>query len=352
MRAMSSLPLRQNPAWFGSVMATSALAVAFTEQSDYVGGAAFVAIAEGLLLLASALGLVLAPLYLLRARDRAALAAEIADPRQGAMLATFPAGILVCAAAWGTVGVSWLGGGPALAVCAVLLVIGAVLGIALSIAWASLQSTARIDLADVNGGWLIPVVMNLIAPLSIAPLIVAYPDQATWLLVVGLAFYGVGTFLFVPMFTLLVARLALRPPVPAVMQPTLWIPLAPAGLIGLSLLRLMQAGVEAGALPEEAIALGVVVSAMGIGLGLWWAFFAIGRLIGVRRAGALPFVPGWWGFVFPVAGLALSFGALADQMASIPIDVASLLAFVTLVIAWVLVAVRSSAAVLRALRPA
>lgn len=333
-------------------MATSALSVAFLQQSDYVGGATFVAIADGLLVVASLLAVGLTPLYLVRTRNREALVAELTDPAQGAMLATFPAGILVYAAAWGTVGAGWLGADLALTVCAALLVIGAVLGVALSVTWASLQSGAQLDLADVNGGWLIPVVMNLIAPLSIAPLVIAYPSQATWLLMVGLAFYGIGVFLFMPMFALLVARLALRPPVPNTMQPSLWIPLAPAGLIGLSLLRLMQAGVEAGVLPEDAIALGVVVSAMGIGLGLWWALFAAGRLIRVRRAGGLPFLPGWWGFVFPIAGLSLSLGALADQLTSVPVDAASLLVFVCLVAAWGVVTWRSSAAVLRALRPA
>jgi C4-dicarboxylate transporter/malic acid transport protein len=349
---MSSAPLHRNPAWFGSVMATSALSIAFLQQSDYVGGATFVALADGLLVLATLLALGLAPLYLVRARNRKALATEIADPAQGAMLATFPAGILVYASAWGTVGAGWLGTGIALTVCAVLLVIGAGLGIALSVAWASLQSGVQLDLVDVNGGWLIPVVMNLIAPLSIASLIEAYPSQATWLLIIGLAFFGVGTLLFLPMFALLVARLALRPPVPNTMQPTLWIPLAPAGLIGLALLRLMQAGAEAGILSEEAIALGIVVSAMGIGLGLWWSLYAAGRLIRVRRAGGLPFLPGWWGFVFPVAALSLSFGALADQLGSAPVDVASFAVFVCLVIAWAIVAWRSSAAVLRAMRPA
>jgi tellurite resistance protein TehA-like permease len=333
-------------------MATSALAVAFLQQSDYIGGAAFAALANVALVVATILAICLTPLYVLRARNRQALAEEIADPAQGAMLATFPAGILVYAAAWGTVGAAWLGADLALVVCAALLVIGIVLGVALSIAWASMQSGAQLDLVDVNGGWLIPVVMNLIAPLSIAPLIVAHPSQATWLLLVGLAFYGIGTLLFIPMFALLVARLALRPPVPSTMQPTLWIPLAPAGLMGLSLLRLMQAGVEASILPEAAIALGVIVSAMGVGLGLWWALYAFGRLIRVRRAGGLPFLPGWWGFVFPIAGLSLSLGALADQLADAPVDAASFLLFVILVIAWAIVSARSFAAVLRTLRPA
>ena len=91
---------------------------------------------------------------------------------------------------------------------------------------------------------------------------------------------------------------------------------------------------------------------MGIGLGLWWSLYAAGRLIRVRRAGGLPFLPGWWGFVFPVSALSLSLGALADQLASAPVDAASFVIFVCLVIAWAIVAWRSSAAVLRALRPA
>jgi hypothetical protein len=53
-----------------------------------------------------------------------------------------------------------------------------------------------------------------------------------------------------------------------------------------------------------------------------------------------------------VAALSLSFGALADQLGSAPVDVASFAVFVCLVIAWAIVAWRSSAAVLRALRPA
>ncbi|MFM1967100.1 MAG: hypothetical protein RL134_2825 [Actinomycetota bacterium] len=333
-------------------MATSALAVAFLQQSDYIGGSTFTAIADGLLVLATVLTLVLTPLYLVRARNRAALASEIADPAQGAMLATFPAGILVYAAAWGTVGAGWLGTDPALTVCAILLLIGAALAVTLGVTWASLLTGAQLDLADVNGAWLIPVVMNLIAPLSIAPLMEAHPDQAAWLLLVGLAFYGIGTLLFIPIFALLIARLVLRPPAPNTMLPTLWIPLAPAGLIGLSLLRLMQAGADTGVLPGDAVAVGILVSAMGIGLGLWWALFATGRLMRVRRSGGLPFLPGWWGFVFPIGALALSFGALADQLASAPVDVASLLVFICLVIAWVIVAVRSSAAVLRSVRPA
>ena len=113
-------------------------------------------------MLASVLALILAPRYLTRPRDRAALAHEIADPAHGAMLATFPAGLLVLAVAWGRVGAGLLGVDAALVVSAVLVVAGAVMAMGMSIVWASAQGRGNTDLAGVNGGWLIPPVMSLI----------------------------------------------------------------------------------------------------------------------------------------------------------------------------------------------
>ena len=344
--------MRRHPAWFGSVMATAALASACSEMSDYVGGSAFVIASQVLLVLATLLVICLTPLYLLRVRDRRAFAAEIGDPDSGAMLATFPGGLLVFAAAWATVGSGWVGESFGLTLSAVVATIGAVLALALSISWASLQTTGRFDLAEVNGCWLIPPAINLIVPLCIAPQIAAYPDQAAWLLGVGLAFYGVGALLFIPVFTLIVARLFLREPPPNTTMPALWTPLAPAGLLGLSLLRLLQSGADAGIVPQEALFIGVLLSAMGVGLGLWWAAFASVRLLQVRHSGGLPFSPGWWGFVFPIAALELSMGNLADLLLNGPLDVVAFLGFVCLLIAWIIVAWRSTSAVLRSLRSA
>lgn len=349
---MTPPALHRHPAWFGSVMGTAALGLAFLQESSFVGGAAFAVMAQVLLVVASALALVLLPRYLGRARDRAALAHELADPAHGAMLATFPAGLLVLAVAWARVGSEWLGAGVGLAVSAVLVVAGALVAVGLSVTWASAQGRGDVDLSGVNGGWLIPPVMSLIVPLSIAPQMVAHPDQAGWLLVIGLGFYGVGAFLFLAIFALLIARLALRPPLPHAMSPSLWIPLAPSGILGLALLRLMQAGAETGLVPESAVTLGIVVSAMGIGLGLWWALFALGDLLRVRRSGGVPFHPGWWGFVFPIAAMQLSLGALGVALDSAVIQVAGLVGFVVLLLVWLLVAVRTTATVVRHTRSA
>ncbi len=344
--------LHRHPAWFGSVMGTAALAVAFVQQSAFFGGTAFLVVGDVLLIVASVLAIALLPRYLGRPRDRAALAHEIADPGHGAMLATFPAGLLVLAVAWGRVGSEWLGSAVGLTVSAILAIIGTLIAVALSLIWSTAQSRGDAQLAGVNGGWLIPPVMSLIIPLVLAPQIVAHPEQAGWLFALGLAFYGIGLFLFLALFALLVARLALRPPIPHAMSPSMWIPLAPAGILGLALLRLLQAAAEVGLVPESAVVLGIIVAGLGIGLGLWWALFALGDLLRVRRTGGLPYHPGWWGFVFPVAAMQLSISALGAALDSVAIQAVGLIGLVILVLVWLLVGIRTSAAVLRHRRSA
>lgn len=339
--------MHRHPAWFGSVMGTAGLSLAFLQESAFIVGTAFVWIANALLLVASVLALVLLPRYVTRPRDREAFAHELSDPGHGAMLATFPAGLLVLAVAWARVGSEWLGSSVGLIVSAILVTAGALIAVGLSVAWASAQGRGDVDLAGVNGGWLIPPVMSLIVPLSIAPQMIAHPEQASWLLAIGLGFYGIGAFLFLAIFALLIARIALRPPIPHAMSPSLWIPLAPSGILGLALLRLMQAGAEVGLLPPEAVSLGIVVSAMGIGLGLWWSLFALGDLLRVRRTGGLPFHPGWWGFVFPVAAMQLSLAALGAVLDSQVVQVAGLVGFAILLLVWLLVAARTTGAVVR-----
>lgn len=328
-------------------MGTAALSLAFLQESAFVVGEPFEVVAYALLAVASVLALVLLPRYVTRPRDREAFAHELADPAHGAMLATFPAGLFVLAVAWARVGSAWLGTNVGLTVSAILVIAGALLTVGFSVVWASAQGRGDVDLAGINGGWLLPPVVSLIVPLSVAPQMVAHPDQAPWLLVLGLAFYGIGAFLFLAIFSLLVARLALRPPIPHAMSPSLWIPLAPSGILGLALLRLMQAGVETGILPAAAVTLGIVVSAMGIGLGLWWALFALGDLVRVRRSGGLPFHPGWWGFVFPIAAMQLSLGAVGVTLDSTVVQVAGLVGFAALLLVWLTVAARTSAAVVR-----
>lgn len=348
---MSTGSVHAHPAWYGAVMGTGAVALVLASQGAAWGGAAWDWAAVAFLLVASVLGLLLLPRYARRLGDRGELRDEVAHPGHGAMLATVPAGLLVLAVGWGRVGPELVPTGVALWVSGILLVVGAVGALVTGVAWSSVMLHASPGLENVNGGWLIPPVMNLLVPLALTPLIAANPGAAGLLLTVGFAFFGIGLVLFLVVLTLLVARLAMAGPMPSALAPSLWIPLAPAGILGIALLRLLQSGRAAGIESLSAVGAGVAVLAMGLGFGLWWAAFAVVELRRLRRAGAVPIHPGWWGFVFPVGAMTLAVSALAVELDSIALRVISLVAAVGLVLLWAYVAVVTLRLVVRHARP-
>lgn len=338
---MAQVHPHRHPAWYGSVMGTGALALALAVQATTWHSEWLRWGSEAVLVLATLLAVVLLPRYTGRLRDRGHLAAELADPAHGAMLATLPAGLLVLATGWGRVGQELVGRSAALWTDGILVVIGTAVALVLGVMWsaAMLQGTAGLE--GVNGGWLIPPVMNLLVPLALAPLIAASPGSAGLLVFVGFAFYGIGMVLFMAIITLLIARLALREPLAPAMAPSLWIPLAPAGVMGLALVQLLRAAAEAGLAGFTGITAGVLVSAMGLGFGLWWAAFAGVELQRLRRAGGPPRHPGWWGFVFPIAAMTLSLATAALLTGIVALQVAGAVATTVLGGVWLLVAART-----------
>jgi C4-dicarboxylate transporter/malic acid transport protein len=336
-----------HPAWFGAVMGTGALALAFAAQASTWSWDWLSKVAAATLILATLFGIVLLPRYARRLGNRTALREEIANPAHGAMLATLPAGLLVLAVGWGRIGPSMIPTTAALWIDAVLLSIGTLIAVALGLTWSATMLRSAPGLEGVNGGWMIPPVMNMLVPLGLAPLIVANPEAAPLLILIGFAFYGIGTLLFIAILTLLIARLALNDPLPAPMAPSMWIPLAPAGVVGLSLMRLLQSGSEAQVPGFDGATAGIVVAVMGIGFGLWWAAFAGLELHRIRKAGGAPVHPGWWGFVFPVAAMTLSIAAVGAATGILAVEVMGLLATIALTVLWLLVLTKT----FRLLRP-
>lgn len=330
-----------HPAWFGSVMGTGALGLAVSSQEWFVGATWPIAVGMAIVMLASLLAVVLAPRYLGRLVRREALAHEIADPAHGPMLATVPAGLLVLSIGWSRVASDFLPDVVAMWVAGVLLVLGAAIALLLGLTWSAAMLQHSQGLERVNGGWLIPPVMNLLVPLALAPFIANNPAQAMGLLLLAYAFYGIGIILFLIVMTLLVARFAAHEPLPAMMAPSMWIPLAPAGVLGLSFLRLQQAATQAGVPGFTGVTAGLILSAIGLGFGLWWAGFAGLELRRIRALGGPPVHPGWWGFVFPVAAIVLSTSALAAAADIAVLGLVGLLATIGLAILWVLVGWRT-----------
>ncbi|MCB0915262.1 MAG: hypothetical protein KDC23_06095 [Actinobacteria bacterium] len=339
---------RSHPAWFGAVMGTGALALSLAYQAEIWQWEWLTTAALVTLGLASLLGIVLLPRYLNRLRDRAELAAELRDPGHGAQLATLPAGLLVLAVAWGRLGPEIVPTAVSLWIDGVLLVVGAGLSLALGLAWSSSIIRTQPGLGGINGGWLIPPVMNLLVPLALLPIIAANPAQSTLLIVVAFVFYGLGLTLFLLVMPLVVARLALHEPIPAAMAPSLWIPLAPAGILGFALLRLLQTAAASDFPGITSATPGVVISAMGVGFGLWWGALATLEILRMRRIGRVPRHPGWWGFVFPVAAMTLSVSGIGATTDVWLVKILGLLATVGVLAIWLYAAVVTTLIELRA----
>jgi len=291
------------------------------------------------LILTSFLGVWLLPRYLRRLRDRLALMTELANPTAGPMLATLPAGLLVLACAWGRIGPELVPNGVSLWITTTLLVVGTVGVIAFTMVWTVTIMRSPMQLSDIHGGWLIPPVMNLLIPVALTPIIFENPNMSQLLLIIGFGFYGIGLFLFLAIFSLFIARIILGDPFSGPLAAGLWIPLAPAGLIGLAALRLQQAG-TATAVPwlGANCALGIVACAISIGFGLWWALFAFISFRGIRKTGTAPVQPGWWGLVFPIGALTLCIAALGQTTNIMAIQLAGAGGAAALFACWAVVA--------------
>jgi tellurite resistance protein TehA-like permease len=341
---MNMPALHAQPAWFGTVMGTGATSILFYVTYERVEWPVLLWGAIAFLWITSALTVILWPRYFRRLAKRHELAHEIADPAHGAMLATFPAGLLVLAISWGTVGQQSIPSNIALVIGAILLVVGGLMAFIYSALWASVISRVEVPLTKINGGWLIPVVMNLLVPVALVPIIKKFPDQAPALLAIGFGFLGIGSLLFIAVFALLIVRIATQESLPAPMVPSLWIPLAPAGVFGIAIIRLFQAGVQTDVIDPDFIVLAEVLAAMGIGFGLWWAVFAGIDLRRAVKGGGIPFHLGWWGVVFPVVSMAIAI-SLLDQLLDSSVLVALAVGAIGLGV-WLVVATRTVAAVI------
>lgn len=342
---MSQLPeLHEQPAWFGAVMGTGAIAVVAQLQATTLGYGWLTTVAVVVLWVGSALAVILWPRYFRRLASRHQLRDEVSDPSHGAMLATVPAGLLVLAVAWGSVGPESVPEIVAMWVSGILTAVGTLIALVYSAFWAASISAREVPLARVNGGWLIPVVMTLLVPVALMPQIHYSPKFALPLLAVSFSFLGVGTLLFLAVFSLLVVRLATQEPLPLPMSPSLWIPLAPAGIFGVAVIRLTQSAIDTNLVGSDFLYIALAFSLMGIGFGLWWAIIALLDLRRANRAGGIPFHMGWWGFVFPLAAMSLSvtltFNALGFT------DFMGIVASLITALVWCVVSLRTIGAVL------
>lgn len=177
-----------------------------------------------------------------------------------------------------------------------------------------LQGAYALD--QVAPAWLLPVVGLLDLPLAAPILDLPHLGGAMQL---GLA---AGSFLTLPVFTMVLGRLVLQPPLPRPLEPSLLILVAPSA-VGMSTYVATTGHVDLFAKSLYCVSL-----------------FILAVLAGRLRhlAHCCPFRVGWWAISFPLAACAIAALRFAQAVPGIASDVVAgfLLALASVLILWML----------------
>jgi C4-dicarboxylate transporter/malic acid transport protein len=142
----------------------------------------------------------------------------------------------------------------------------------------------------------IPAVGLVVMPLAGGPLLAQFEGAAReWVLTINIVGLGAGSMMYLGLLGLTLYRKYLHKPAQGILTPTVWIHLAPIGVIPVSLLNVAEQ------LPFPALrelAIGVMLLLWGFGV--WWLVMASLLTLSARAAGQLPFALSWWGFTFPI----------------------------------------------------
>ena len=336
-----------HPGWFGAVMGTAIVGVgAFMNPGNIatlqpmmrVIGIAFVALAYALLV---ALGV---PYVWRWVRHPDAALKDLQHPILGALYGTFPGGILVLATATLIVGPSAFPAEAIFALVAILAAVGIALTFVIGVVFAYiLFITPNVAPEQVNGGWFIPPVVNIIVPMVLMPFVPRVDvETARGLLIISGAGWGIGFFLFLLIAALLYNRLVFHPLPAAPLAPSLWIGLGPVAVAGLALIRIAQDGAKIwGEMGVSVNAFAQLGAFAFWGFGLWWLAAAILLLTRYLRAGSLPFGVGWWAFTFPLGAYTVMTLTLARAWKVSALEVFGVALFVLLVVFWLVVTIRT-----------
>ncbi len=340
-----------HPGWFAAVMGTAAVGMAAYANPGDLSATRGAAHLVGVLLVAvaAALALLLAGAYLARwARHPGPALADLRHPVLGALYATVPGGLLVLAVAVNAVAPSLpIPASAVVGTVTVLTVLGALLGLVLSLTFAFVLFTGLTPAPMINGGWFIPPVVTIIIPVALAALVPhTTPATARLLVALGYAFFGMGLLLFLLVISLLHDRLVLHPLPAAPLAPTLWIGLGPVGVGALTLLTLANAATGVFGPQAPAVHTISLLAATALwGFGAWWLATAAILLVRYLRQGRLPYGPGWWAFTFPLAAYTLATLALARAWNTPALTWTAVILFAALVCFWATVVVATVRAV-------
>ena len=338
------------PNWYASVMGTGIVAVAAASLPEQFPGLRTAATAVwGLAAFLLVALTVATALHWLRHRSTAR--GHALDPVMAHFYGAPPMAMLTVGAGALLLGRDVIGLRAAVDIDWVLWFAGTVTGLLCAVAVPYLAFTRHQVRPDsAFGGWLMPVVPPMVSA-STGALLIPYAaaGQARLsLLLCCYALFGASLLASIIVITLIWHRLAVHKIGPARMVPTLWIVLGPLGQ-SITAANLLG-GVAHLALPSPYStalqAFGVVYGVPVWGFALLWGCVAGAITLRTVRTG-LPFSLTWWSFTFPVGTCVTGTTGIALHTGSEMFRIAAAVLYAALVLAWIVVAVRTAHGSLR-----
>ncbi|WP_199255394.1 TDT family transporter [Mycolicibacterium mengxianglii] len=195
------------------------------------------------------------------------------------------------------------------------------------------------------GGWLMPVVPPMVSAATGALLIPhMQPGAGRATMLYGCyALFGLSLMASLVIITMIWSRLAHYGTSGTARVPTLWIVLGP---LGQSITAAGLLGTQAGLAAPAEVASGMYVFGILFGVPVWgfavlWIGLATALTVRTLRRG-MPFALTWWSLTFPVGTFVTGTTQLAAHTGLPMFRVCAVVAFVGLLLTWVLVALRTA----------
>jgi C4-dicarboxylate transporter/malic acid transport protein len=334
------------PNWFATIMGTGIVANAAAILPVHVTGLHTAALAVWALAALALIALTAAwAVHWIRHRDRAV--AHAANPVMAQFWGAPAMALMTVGTGTLLLGRDWIGVRAAVDADWVLWGAGTALGL-VTACWIPYLMMTRHSIAPGSafGGWLMPVVPPMVSAANGALLIphLAAGQGRLTMLLGCYAMFGISLIASVIIITQIWSRKIMYHHGPAIMMPTMWIVLGPLGQSITAAGNL--AGVAGTVLPRPYPA-GAGVFALLYGVPTWgfamlWLALATAVTVRTARRG-LPFGLTWWSFTFPVGTVVTGTISLAARTGSEALRGASVLLFVLLAAAWLVVAARTAA---------
>jgi C4-dicarboxylate transporter/malic acid transport protein len=334
------------PNWFATVMGTGIVAVAGAQLPVHLPGLhVFATVVWGLAsLLLIGLTAAWAGHWL---RHPAQARGYAASPVMAQFWGAPPMALMVVGAGALLLGRGLLGP-AAISLDWVLWSTGTALGL-VTAGWIPYLMMTRHDIGPdaAFGGWLMPVVPPMVSAATGALLVphAAAGQPRLTLLLACYAMFGISLLATLIIMPQIWARLVRHKVGAAAMAPTLWIVLGPLGQSVTAAGNLAKA---AGHVLPAPYGTGAAVAALLYGVPVWgfammWLVLAAALTLRTARAagGRLPFALTWWSFTFPVGTCVTGTIALAGRSQDTLLRNVALVLYVLLMVAWLVVLVRT-----------